>query len=314
VSASPTARSSRRLPVALVAGGAVLLLAALTIVAFTQGAEGELTAARAIFLGIVEGVTEYLPISSTGHLILSERLLGLADTDAAREAADTYAIAIQLGAILAVLILYWERIATMVRGITAADVEGRRLLTALVVAFVPAAVIGVLLEGVIKDRLFGLGPIAAAWIVGGVFILWLAQHLRIIRPGCRLEEITVRTALIIGVAQVLALWPGTSRSLVTLAAGVLAGLSLAAAVEFSFLLGLATLSAATLYELAKNGSGVVEQFGILNPLLGMIAAAVSAAIAVRWMVTYLQRHSLAIFGWYRLAVGAALAIGILLTR
>ena len=127
-----------------------------------------------------------------------------------------------------------------------------------------------------------------------------------------LEQISVRTAAIIGAAQILALWPGTSRSLVTILAALFVGLSMPAALEFSFLLGLATLTAATLFETLKNGSELIDTFGILNPLIGFAAAFVSAMLAVRWLVGYLNRHGLELFGWYRIAVGA-LALVLLAT-
>jgi undecaprenyl-diphosphatase len=187
------------------------------------------------------------------------------------------------------------------------------VLVALMTAFVPAAIVGVALESVIKDRLFGVGPVSAAWIVGGIVILVASRWLRD-RPAGRitLEQITVRMALIIGVAQVLALWPGTSRSLVTILAALFLGMSMPAALEFSFLLGLATLSAATLFEALKNGGELIDTYGLLNPIIGFVAAFVSAVIAVRWLVGYLSRHGLELFGWYRIVVGVV-AIVLLVT-
>ncbi len=269
-----------------------------------QAADAEMTAWKAAILGVVEGVTEYLPISSTGHLVVTQRILGIGDDDATKDAADTYAIAIQFGAILAVLGLYWTRIKSMFMGLLGRDDEGRRLLLALVVAFLPAVVIGVLFEGPIKDNLLGPGPVIAAWLVGGIALLWLAPKILPDRPGLAVTEIGWRQALIIGCAQVLAMWPGTSRSLVTLLAAFAIGATLAAAVEFSFLLGLMTLGAATLYETAKNGSTVIDAYGWVDPLVGLVFAFVSAVIAVKWMVSYLRTRSLAIFGWERIAAAA----------
>ena len=269
-----------------------------------EAADAEMTAWKAAVLGVVEGVTEYLPISSTGHLVVTQRILGIGDDDATKDAADTYAIAIQFGAILAVLGLYWTRIKSMLLGLIGRDDEGRRLLIALVVAFLPAVVIGVLFEGPIKDNLLGPGPVIAAWLVGGVLLLWLAPKILPDRPGLAVTEIGWRQGLIIGCAQVLAMWPGTSRSLVTLLAAFAIGATLAAAVEFSFLLGLMTLGAATLYETAKNGSTVVDAYGWVDPLVGLVFAFLSAVIAVKWMVSYLRTRSLAIFGWERIAAAA----------
>jgi undecaprenyl-diphosphatase len=277
-------------------------------------ADTSLTVAQAVALGLVEGVTEYLPISSTGHLLLTARILGLPESGTAGDALKSYEIAIQSGAIIAVLGLYRHRFTTMIEGVTRRSVEGRRLLAALLIAFVPAAVVGIVGEKVIKDELFGVGPVVVAWIVGGVAILVLVSRGVSTRPGGRaLETLTTRDALVIGAAQVIALWPGTSRSLVTIVAALLLGLSMAAAVEFSFLLGVLTLGAATAYSIGKDGSLMVDAFGLLTPLIGFVVALVAAWLTVRWMVTYLQRHSLAVFGWYRLAV-AGFAIVLLATN
>lgn len=268
-------------------------------------AGNEMSVWKAVVLGAVEGVTEFLPISSTGHLVVTQRLLGIGDTSATKDAADTYAIAIQFGAILAVLVLYRKRILSMLRGVLGQDPVGRRLLLSLIVAFLPAVVIGLAFEKPIKSNLLGVGPVVAAWIVGGIVLLWVAPRIRPDRPGRHITDIGWRPALIIGCAQVLAMWPGTSRSLVTILAALAVGTTLAAAVEFSFLLGLMTLGAATLYEAAKDGSTVVDAYGWVNPLVGLVVAFVAAVAAIRWMVTWLQTRSLAIFGWERLVVAAA---------
>ena len=260
-----------------------------------------------MILGAVEGVTEYLPISSTGHLVVTQRILGIGDTDATKDAADSYAIAIQFGAILAVLVLYRKRIESIIRGLFGRDADGRNLLISLVIAFIPAVVI----EKPIKSHLLNVGPVVGAWIVGGLLILFLAPKIKANRPGISITHLRPKQALIIGCAQVLAMWPGTSRSLVTILAALAVGATLAAAVEFSFLLGLMTLGAATLYETAKNGSTVIDAYGWFNPLVGLVFAFIFAALAVKWMVSWLQTRSLAVFGWERLAVAAA-SIGLLI--
>jgi len=275
-----------------------------------QAAGSEMTGWKAAVLGVVEGVTEYLPISSTGHLLITQRLLGIGEDPATKDAADSYLIAIQFGAILAVLVLYRRRIATVVAGLFGRDVDGRRLLIALVCATAPAVVIGVLFEKPIKDNLLGPWPVVAAWIAGGVLILAIADKVRADRPGLSLTHIGPKQALIIGAAQVIAMWPGTSRSLVTILAALAIGSTLAAAVEFSFLLGLVTLTGATLYEGAKNGSTVVDAYGVIDPVIGLLFAFAAAALAIKWMVSWLQTRSLAIFGWERLVV-AAITIGLL---
>lgn len=277
-------------------------------------ARRELTTAKAVLLGLVEGLTEFLPVSSTGHLLVTERLIDVGRHHATKDAADTYTITIQAGAILAVLVLYWQRLLEMGRGLVGRDEPGRRLLTATVVAFIPAAIVGVALEKPIKDRLFGVWPVIVAWAIGGVVILLVARRLeeRSRVHGLPLESLTVRAALLIGVAQCFALWPGTSRSLVTILAALLLGLSLPAAVEFSFLLGLLTLGAATAYDGLKHGKEMIDTYGVVHPLVGFVVAFAAAVVAIRWMVTYLGRHGLEIFGWYRLAV-AALALVLLAT-
>jgi undecaprenyl-diphosphatase len=262
---------------------------------------------QAAILGIVEGVTEYLPISSTGHLTVVQNLLGLWATPEEKSASDAYAICIQAGAIIAVLLIYWRRIKGMAAGIIGRDKDGLRLFGGLVVAFIPAALFGLVLEARIKHYLYGIWPVAAAWLVGGLFIIAVLAR-RGTREGRPLEGLTWQTALLIGCAQVLALWPGVSRSLATIAAGLFVGLTLSAAVEFSFLLGLLTLGAATLYEGIKLGPQIVHTFGWVSPIVGLVVAAVAAFAAVRWMVEYLRTRSLAIFGWYRIAVAVLAAV------
>jgi len=294
----------------------LLCLIALALVATPAAAAGlvaaadvSLSAGRAVILGVVEGLTEYLPVSSTGHLLVTSRILGLPQSGKAGDALKSYEIAIQLGAIIAVLGLYRHRFVTMVEGITGHSDDGRRLVVALIVAFVPAAIVGILGEKIIKDLLFGPGPVVAAWIVGGIGILVLVARGLITQPGGRpLESLTNRDALVIGVAQVVAMWPGTSRSLVTIVAALLIGFSMAAAIEFSFLLGVITLGAATAYSIVKDGKLMVDTFGLLTPLIGLVVAFVAAVISVRWMVTYLQHHSLAIFGWYRIGIAVIVII------
>jgi len=273
-------------------------------------AKNQMTTWKAMVLGAVEGITEYLPISSTGHLVVTQRVLGIGDTSETKAAADSYAIAIQFGAILAVLVLYRKRIQSIFGGLVGHDREGRNLLISLVLAFIPAVIIGVVIEKPIKDNLLNVGPVIGAWIVGGILLIYLAPKIKPDRAGFAITSIAPKQALIIGAAQVLAMWPGTSRSLVTILAALAVGTTLAAAVEFSFLLGLMTLSAATLYETAKDGSSVLDAYGWFTPLVGLVFAFVFAALAVKWMVTWLQTRSLAVFGWERLFV-AAVSIGLL---
>ena len=273
----------------------------------TLAGASALSAGKALLLGAVEGVTEYLPVSSTGHLLVVGRLLGLWRNAEAKAAADAYTVCIQLGAILAVFVISFPWIRRMARGLFGRDTGGLRMLGCLVLAFLPAAFLGLAFEGRLKQYLFNVPAVASAWVAGGLFIL-LALRKPGSAGGRTLEDLRWDTALWIGLAQVLALWPGVSRSLATMAAGILLGLSGPAAVEFSFLLGLVTLGAATVYEALTKGREIVALFGWVNPALGLAAAAVTAFLSVRWMVSYLNRKSPVVFGWYRIGAGAAAAI------
>jgi undecaprenyl-diphosphatase len=299
---------SRLVPLVVAAIAGLIILASPTPVrAETAGAtavDTSLAAWKAVVLGLVEGITEYLPVSSTGHLLITERLLDVGTTPATEAAADTYAITIQSGAILAVLVLYRRRIGDVIAGALGRSATGRQVLAALAIGFVPSAAVGFVYDDAIKDHLLSPGPVAAAWVVGALAI-WVVVP-RVHRgDGAPLELIRWRQAAIIGVVQMLALWPGTSRSLVTIIAALAVGLSMSAAVEFSFLLGLLTLGAATVYDGGKNGSELVDTFGLATPLLGLVVAFVSAVVAVRWMVTWLQTRDLRVFAVYRIAVALA---------
>lgn len=292
----------------MAAGAAVLV--ALVLVARSQSDGAGLSVVAAVVQGLVEGLTEYLPVSSTGHLLVANDVMGLGGTDAADRALDAFAICIQVGAILAVLVLYRDRIRQMVDGLLGRSDVGRTVLIAVVAAFVPTAIIGFAFKDLVRDNLFGAGPIAAAWIVGGLAILALTRSGVLERGGLELDALEVRHAVIIGVGQAIALWPGTSRSLVTIVVGVLVGLSLRAAVEFSFLLGLVTLTAATALTALEDGELVIDTFGLLTPAVGLVVAFVAAVASVRWMVSWLEKRSLDVFGWYRIAIGVAAMVAI----
>ncbi|MFO0867857.1 MAG: undecaprenyl-diphosphate phosphatase [Pirellulales bacterium] len=281
-----------------------------------------MTVPQAIALGVVEGITEYLPVSSTGHLLLAQRGLGLGmRSEEEKTAAHAFAVCIQFGAILAVLGLYRRRVWDMLRGVVGKDVAGRRLAWHVVLGVCPAIVAGLLLEKPIKRYLFGGGelglwPVVAAWIVGGLAILvvsrWRGPSRLVPEQGRDLSQLTWRRALFVGSVQCLALWPGVSRSLATIVGGSLAGLRLPAAVEFSFLLGLVTLGGATVKDAWEYGPLMVDLYGLPPLLAGTAAAAVAAAAAVTWMVGYLSRHGMQLFGYYRLAIGTLVAVLLLL--
>ena len=269
---------------------------------------------EAIVLGIVEGITEYLPVSSTGHLILASSLMGLTER-VDKDSLDAFNIVIQGGAILAVLGLYRARVWQMIQGLLGQDAVGLRLAVNVAVAFLPAAILGVLLAGTIKRYLFFPLPVLSALAAGGVVMIvidrWQERRFRG-APGPHdprstdLAGLSLRGALLIGLLQCLAMWPGMSRSMVTIVGGMLAGMKPRQAAEFSFILGLPTLGAACAYSLLKNLAGdapnMFETLGTGPMLAGLIVATVSAAVAVSWLVSFLTRHGLSPFGWYRLAL------------
>ncbi len=254
----------------------------------------------AAILGIVEGITEYLPISSTGHLILVSRLLGLQG-----EGADAFDVVIQLGAILAVVVQYrrllWER----TTGLVTLKKESVSLLVALLLGFVPTALAGLLLRKKIKALLFGPGPVAIALIAGGIFmiVVELAIARRKTKPLDGLEHVTPWRAFLIGIGQCFSMWPGSSRSMCTIVTGQLTGLSTATAAEFSFLLGLPTLGAATLYEAYKSREALAGVGG-LNVLIGLVVSFLVAWAVIAGFVAYLKRRGLVPFGVYRIILGA----------
>ncbi len=266
---------------------------------------------QAFILGLVEGITEYLPVSSTGHLVLAGGLLGLTDPQL-KPAVDAFIIAIQGGAILAVLGLYRQRVARMIRGIMGRDPGGARLAVNLIVAFLPAAVLGPLLNDAIEQWLFRPVPVIVALAVGGVLMIAITPWQRRVDRFVDLEQLLWKQALVIGGLQCLAMWPGTSRSMVTIVGGMLVGLRPRQAAEFSFLLGLPTLGGACVYRIAKSAAGaeisMLTAFGWAPIAVGFVTATVSAALAVAWLVHWLNRHGLAVFGWYRLIVAAVFAV------
>lgn len=280
---------------------------------------------QAFILGVIEGITEYLPVSSTGHLIVAQQLMGIGGPvgSQAKAAADAFAVCIQGGAILAVLGLYWRRVRQMICGVLGMDALGLKLAIAIVAGFLPAAVLGVLLSHWIKAHLFGMWPVIGAWIIGGIGILVTAWWRRKSPPrggGVELQHLTWQLAVIIGLLQCVAMCPGTSRSLMTICGGLLVGLSISAAVEYSFLLGVLTLTAATAKEAVEKvqdfGAAydtlfggtklMIHEYGTTPMLIGVVAAAMSAAVAVKWLVAYLQGHGLSLFGWYRIALGVVI--------
>ncbi len=264
---------------------------------------------QAIILGIVEGLTEYIPVSSTGHLILAKSFLGIT-----QKAIDPYLIVIQSGAILAVLGLYRKRVGDMLRGFAGKNPVGLKLAINLLIAFLPAAFFGVLLNDVIDEWLMGTTPVIWALAIGGVLMIFAARWQRKAfhegndsRSFIDIEHLTWKKALIIGLIQCLAMFPGTSRSMVTIVASMAMGMKPKHAAEFSFLLGLPTLGGATVYKLYKD-SDALSTLDMGPMILGIIVAFIAAALAIKWLVAYLSKHGLALFGWYRIALAILVVI------
>lgn len=282
-----------------------------------------LTIIQAIILGVVEGITEYLPISSTGHLIITSALLGLDEPAERKAAVDAFNIVIQGGAIIAVMGLYFNRVMQMIRGLLGRNRAGLKLTINLFIAFLPAAVFGVLLDDWIESRLFFPVPVMAALAVGGIVMIlltpWQKKHFHGGDDGegggpkfVDIEQLTWKRSLMIGLLQCIAMWPGTSRSMMTIVGGMVMGLKPRQAAEFSFLLGLPTLGGACVFKAAKNfagdGPNMLEMLGIVPAIVGIAVATISAALAIKWLVGYLSRHGVAAFGWYRLALAAVIAV------
>ena len=280
-----------------------------------------ITLPQAALLGVVEGLTEYLPVSSTGHLILTGHAMGLTRFTEVRgafgrklaksPAIDAFEIVIQLGAILAVLGLYRRRVGQMCQGLVGRNPSGLRLIGLLLVAFLPAAIVGKLFHHKIEEHLFGPIPVVLAMAVGGVLMIVVEHFFWTRRDKGRprttqVDAVLFRQAIFIGLAQVLAMWPGTSRSMITILAGLVVGLDMVTAAEFSFLLALPTLGAATLYSGYKQWHDLMAATGPLGLAVGLVVSGIVAAVAVKAFVQWLTRHGMVPFGVYRIVAAVAL--------
>ncbi len=251
---------------------------------------------KALLLGIVEGLTEFLPISSTGHLIILGSLLDYTD-----EQSKVFKIVIQFAAILAICWVYRERLVQVAGGYKSDPVQ-RRFVANLLIAFIPAMILGVLFHGTIKAYLFNPLTVAAALIAGGFLILYIEK--RVYHPRIQsVDAMDWKTALKVGLAQSLALFPGVSRAGATIMGGVVFGLTRKAATEFSFFLAVPTMTAATVYDLYKNwhllGLGDLPVF-----LVGFVASFVAAMVAVKTFLSFVSTHSFVVFAWYRIVFGS----------
>ncbi len=251
----------------------------------------------ALILGIVEGLTEFLPVSSTGHLIVVGSLLGYTD-----EQSKVFKIVIQLAAILAVCWDYRSRIGLVIEGLAARDPAQRRFVGLVLVAFLPAMVLGVMFHGAIKTYLFNPLTVAGALIVGGLAILYIEK--RAYRPRIHsVDEITWPTALKVGFAQALAMFPGVSRAGATIMGGLVFGLSRKAATEFSFFLAIPTMLAATVYDLYKNWALLSVAHDLPVFAVGFAASFVTAMLTVKALLRFVSNHTFVPFAWYRIAFG-----------
>ncbi|OHX20463.1 undecaprenyl-diphosphate phosphatase [Chromobacterium sphagni] len=251
---------------------------------------------HSLIMGLIEGITEFLPISSTGHLILAGDLLNFLD----KEKRDVYEIFIQLGAMLAVIWEYRRKIASTLAGAGRAGKE-RNLLLGISIAFIPAAILGKLFSESIKAALFNPVCVATAFIVGGLIILWAEKRQHAVRVET-VDQLSLRDALKVGLCQCLALIPGTSRSGATIIGGLFFGLSRKAATEFSFFLGIPTLGAASLYSLYKHRAALsADDIGVFA--VGFIASFVFAFLAIRALLRFIASHSFIAFAWYRIGFG-----------
>ena len=252
--------------------------------------------AKAAVMGVVEGLTEFLPISSTGHLILAGALLGFDD-----DKAKVFDIAIQTGAIFAVILVYWQKISDTVKALPY-QAEAQRFVLNVFIGFLPAVVLGLLFGKLIKEHLFTPWVVATTFIVGGFIILWAER-----RPPSSVriravEDMRGRDALMVGLVQCFAMVPGTSRSGATIIGGMLLGLSRKAATDFSFFLAIPTLIGAGVYSLYKERALLsVEDIPMFAT--GLVVSFFSAWICVRWLLKYIASHSFEVFAWYRIVFG-----------
>ena len=251
---------------------------------------------KAAIMGIVEGLTEFLPISSTGHLILAGSLLGFDD-----DKAKVFDIAIQTGAIFAVVLYYWQKISSTVLALPSQR-QAQRFALNVLIGFLPAAIIGLLVYKTIKAHLFNPGVVAGAFIVGALIILWVEKVAKPVPRIHSVDDMSALDAFKIGLVQCLGMIPGTSRSGATIIGGMLLGLSRKAATDFSFYLAIPTLIGAGAYSLLKERA-LLSVADLPMFLVGLLFSFMSAWVCVRWLLQYISSHSFVPFAWYRIAFG-----------
>ncbi len=298
----------------------------------SSAAKNDISFTDSVILGFVEGITEFLPVSSTGHLIITNHFLGLnsdiplKDSDGntvytikngekkpytINNAANAYCIIIQLGAIAAVAFIYRKSLLRMLKGLLGKDPAGLKLLVNIVAAFMPAALIGITFNDLIESVLFGVYPVIFALFAGGVLMLFAQKWYDNKKAAHNstdtdMYDMSIKQALTVGILQCVAMWPGTSRSMMTILGGYFAGLKPAQAAQFSFLLGLVTLGAACFFKIVKEGANISQGISLVPLAVGLAVAFVSAALSVKWLVAFLTKHGLAPFAWYRFVLAALL--------
>ena len=251
---------------------------------------------KAALMGVVEGLTEFLPISSTGHLILAGALLGFDD-----DKSKVFDIAIQSGAIFAVVLVYWTKISTTVRDLPSQR-QAQRFALNVFIGFLPAAVVGLLVYKTIKAHLFNAPVVAGAFIVGAFIILWVEKRARLVTRIQSVDEMGPLDALKVGLVQCLGMIPGTSRSGATIIGGMLLGLSRQAATEFSFFLAIPTLIGAGVYSLYKERA-LLSMADLPLFSVGLVVSFLSAWLCIRWLLRYVATHNFVSFAYYRIAFG-----------
>ncbi|OTG91788.1 undecaprenyl-diphosphate phosphatase [Acinetobacter sp. ANC 3813] len=256
---------------------------------------------KALFLGLIEGLTEFLPISSTGHLILFGHLI-----DFQSDSGRVFEVVIQLGAILAVCWLYRQKIIDLMRGFFTGDVHAKRFAINVLVAFIPAVIIGVLAVDFIKQVLFSPLVVASALIIGGL-IIFMVEAKELKPKTIEATDVSLKQAILIGFVQCLAMIPGTSRSGATIIGGILSGLSRKAATEFSFFLAMPTMLGAATYDLIRNAD-ILTSDNFINITVGFVAAFIAALLVVKALVKFVEKHTLRVFAWYRLVLGVIILL------
>lgn len=263
---------------------------------------------KGIIIAIVEGITEFLPISSTGHLIIANDLMSFGEGAFEK----MFMVVIQLGAILAIIVLFWPKLFGLVKSLFKGEKKGIRFTLALIIGVIPAAILGFALEDFIDEKLFGIPTVILALVVGAIMMIWFEKKYRNHSTIHEVEDITPLAAFKIGCFQCLALWPGFSRSAATIMGGWQQGLAPGVAAEFSFFLAIPIMFGASGLKLAKfgmgGGFGVITATQILTLLTGFVIAFLVALVCVRAFMSYIKKKPMKVFAWYRFVLAAALIV------